>query len=187
MIVAVVNLKGGSGKTTTALHLAACAPSPVTVVDLDPEGSAIQWASHAGALPFGIIPGERNGIARQVRALKGNVILDTPPNDREILVRVAGLAKVCIVPVGCAGLDVDRLRPTLELLRDLQAERRGLDVEILLTRWDARTILSREAAEALKGYPVLKAKIRQLARYAQAFGVSPTYLEEYARAWKEIT
>jgi chromosome partitioning protein len=83
-------------------------------------------------------------------------------------------------------LDVNRLRPSLELLRDIEAERGRLKVAILFTRWDGRQILAREAQEALESFPVIDAKIRQLARYAQAFGERPTYLDEYAAVWREL-
>jgi chromosome partitioning protein len=191
--IAVVNLKGGVGKTTSALHLAACASGEdrrVTVIDCDVERSAMRWASHAGEIGFDVVAGERNGLARQVRALEADkrrvVLLDAPPNDRELLVRAVNLSRTCLVPVGCTGLDVDRLGPTLELLRDLEAERGRLDVAILMTGWNGRTVLARETADALKGFPVLKTKIRQLERYAQAFGTRPTYLDEYRDAWREL-
>jgi len=192
MIYTTLSLKGGVGKTTTALHLAAVAAAeglPVTVLDADEEHSAVRWASH-GALPFQVVAAERDGLARQVRALAKDkrhvIVIDTPPNNREILTRAGMLADTCVVPVVPTGLDIDRLTPTLELLRDLEATRGKLDVAIILTRWDERTILAREAVDALAGFPVLKSRIRGLTRYAQAFASAPTYLDEYRAAWKEL-
>lgn len=186
----ILNLKGGVGKTTTAIHLAACASSPVTLVDCDPEGSALRWASHAGEIGFDVVAGERNGLARQVNALardkRRTVVLDAPPNDRELLFRTASVADCCLVPVTASGLDIDRLLPTLELLRDVEASRQGLAVVILLTRWNGRQVLAREAVEALEGFPLLNSRVRQLARYAQAFGTRPHYLDEYRAAWREL-
>jgi len=184
----IVNLKGGVGKTTSAVHLAACASQPVTLVDCDPEGSALRWESHAGELGFDVVAGERNSLTRQVNALAQDrtVVLDAPPNDRELLFRAANVADVCLVPVTATGLDVDRLLPTLELLRDVEASRPALTVAILLTRWNGRQVLAREALDALDGFPVLDARVRQLARYAQAFGTRPQYLEEYQAAWQEL-
>jgi len=191
-IYTTLSLKGGVGKTTSALHLAAVAAAeglPATVIDADEERSACRWAAH-GALPFNVIPAERDGLARQVRTLAKDkrhvIVIDTPPNNREILTRAGMIADTCVVPVVPTGLDIDRLTPTLELLRDLEATRGELGVAILFCRWDERTILAREAADALADFPVLKTKIRGLTRYAQAFGDAPAYLDEYKAAWKEL-
>lgn len=191
MVISVVSLKGGSGKTTSTIFLATCAAMKgrkVTVVDADEEQSGLSWSRFA-ELPFETIPAERDSLARQVRTLSqaGDVFIDTPPNNREVLMRTAMLADVVVVPVKPTGMDVDRLMPTLELLRDAEATRGALDVAILFTQWDGRRVLSREATEALDGFPLLEARIRGLARYEQAFGTVPGYLDEYDQAWKELT
>lgn len=189
--LAVLSLKGGVGKTTTSLYLAAVAAQQghtVTVIDADSEHSAHRWAAHAD-LPFQVVLGEPDRLARQVKAARatGNiVIIDTPPNSRELLLRAGGLADTALVPVAPTGLEVDRLRPTLELLADLQAQREELDVAVLLTRYHPRRRLAREAEEALSGLPVLTARIRELEAYKAAFGGRPTELDEYAAVWKEL-
>lgn len=190
MVVTVASLKGGVGKTTTAVHMAAYVSGgePVVLVDADSERSALSWAE-LGELPFRVEEGHRDSLARQVRALARTsvVIIDTPPNDREILHRASILGDHVLVPLKPTGVDVNRLRPTLELLRDVEATRGDLDVAILFTHWDGRKVLAREAIEALGRFPVLDTKIRDLTRYEQSFGAAPTYLLEYGAAWKELT
>lgn len=188
--VAVLSLKGGVGKTTTTIYLAAVAAAlgeAVTVIDADSEHSAQRWSVHAD-LPFEVILGEPDRLARQVRAAQrtGHVIIDTPPNSRELLLRAGGLATVALVPVAPTGLEMDRLRPTLELLADLQAQQDTLDVAVLLTRYSPRRRLAREAEEALAGLPVLTARIRELEAYKAAFGSQPSELDEYTAVWKEL-
>jgi chromosome partitioning protein len=192
-VFSVLSLKGGVAKTTTAMHLAACAAGEsrvVTVLDADEERSACRWASFVnGDMPFRVVPGERDRLAQQVRGLveEGQVvIIDTPPNNREILSRAGMLANHAIVPVVPTGLDVDRMQPTLEMLRDVEATKGALDVAILFTRWRSNTVLGREALDALEQYPVLETRIRALERYAQAFGVPPQYLDEYSAVWTEL-
>jgi chromosome partitioning protein len=190
MILSVVSLKGGSGKTTTAIHLAACAAreSPTVIIDADEEHSASRWAAHA-ELPFKVIPAERNSLGQQARALANDgtvVVIDTPPNNREIMSRASILADVVVVPVKPTGLDVDRLLPTLELLKDAEAVKGELTVGILFTHWDSRRVLAHEAREALEDFPVLDSKVRFLARYEQSFGTVPSYLIEYADVWREL-
>src|SRR3954462_10897431 len=90
LIVSVVNLKGGVGKTTTALYFAEAAKEegrlPV-VIDADGERSALELSS-LGELIFDVIPAEKDALARQARTLEKQgrvVIIDTPPNNRETL------------------------------------------------------------------------------------------------------
>lgn len=192
-VFAILSLKGGVGKTTSAMYLATAAAAsgrPVTVIDADSEHSACRWAEHV-ALPFQVVAGEPDRLARQVKAARESapdsvVLIDTPPNSRELLTRAGGLADLALVPVAPTGLEVDRLAPTLELLADLQAQRESLDVAVLLTRWNERRKLAREAQEALDGLPVLTARVRELEIYKAAFGSLPDAAGEYAAVWKEL-
>ena len=192
-ILAVVSLKGGVGKTTTAMHLAAVARSarhPSLVLDCDPEASASRWANRAGNdLGFQVETVNPNRVAAQLRELDSDgriVIVDTPPNNREIIARVGQMAQVVVVPLNPTGLDVDRLQPTLELLGDLEAARSELAAYILLTKFNPRRKLDREAVEALHGFPLIDQRIRGLQPYAEAFGGTPTYLDEYKAVWREV-
>lgn len=192
MIVTFVSLKGGVGKTTSAMHLAAVAALdglPTTVIDADEERSASRWATYAPDLPFRVFEAERDSLAQQTKALhrEGSVVVvDTPPNSREVLTRASIISTHVIVPVLPTGLDIDRMMPTLRLLRDVQASKEDLDVGILFTHWDRRKSLASEAATALEEYPVFSARIRDLTRYEQAFGSTPSYLVEYSSVFREL-
>jgi chromosome partitioning protein len=192
MIISVVNLKGGVGKTTTSLYLAACAYQreqlPV-VLDADNERSALEWAA-GGGLPFPVNAANKDGLARQARLLVGEghtVIIDGPPNSRDVLWAASAVADRVIVPVAPTGLDINRLRSTLEVLLDIEETKGELDTRILLTRWDQRKLLAREALELLKDFPIVSSKVRALTRYENSFGSMPDYLEEYGQVWEEIT
>ena len=192
MIVSLVNLKGGVGKTTSALYFAAVAEEkgqePV-VLDADNERSALDWAE-SGELPFPVLEAQKDALARQARALEKEgctVLIDAPPNSREVLWAAAAVANRVVVPVAPTGVDVNRLRATLEVLLDVESTRGELDTSILLTRWDKRKRLAREAEELLGRFPLLDARIRSLTRYEDGFGSRPTYLEEYEQAWMEVT
>lgn len=71
MIVALVNLKGGAGKTTSALYFATVAKErgedPV-VLDADNERSALEWAA-SGELPFEVLEAKKDRLARQAEEL----------------------------------------------------------------------------------------------------------------------
>ncbi len=190
-IYSLLSLKGGVGKTTSTMHLAMCAQGagqPVTVIDADDERSAYRWSTFT-ELPFKVVVAERDRLAQQAKTLEAageTVFIDTPPNNREVLTRTAFVSSSVIVPLIPTGLDMDRMMPTLELLRDVEASRGSLDVAILLNRWDGRKRLAQEALGALAAYPILDAKIRALTRYEQAFGAEPSDLEEYRAVWQEV-
>lgn len=195
-ILALVSLKGGVGKTTSTIHLAAVAAREgrrVTVLDGDSEHSALHWsqlASQLGPLPFEVLACEERSVISQARELRDQgsvVIIDTPPNDRTLLIKAAGIADHIVVPVAPTGIDLDRLRGTLQLLADTSAiSGRELDVAILLVRFMARKALAREAEELLRDFPILGTKIRALKTYEEAFGSAPEYLDEYAGVWNEV-
>jgi chromosome partitioning protein len=203
MILSLISLKGGVGKTTSAFFLAAVAlervkKGPVVLVDADDEHSAAAWWDHVSPKPsrLSVVTADRNGFARQVRELSqgttgqpATVVIDCPPNNREMLNRAASVSDHVLVPVRATGIDLDRLRSTLELLSDVDAQRGGLDVAVLFTHWRPRRIISREALEALSEFPVLNSKIRQLAVYEESHGTMPAgdALEEYRAVWKEVT
>jgi chromosome partitioning protein len=177
--------------STTSIYFATVASergeNPI-VLDADNERSALEWAA-TGELPFEVMKAQRDRLARQARGLEKEgrvVIVDTPPNDREALRAAASVADRVVVPVAPTGVDVNRLRATLELLMDVEAARGGMDTSILLTRWDKRKRLAREAEELLKGFPLLNARIRALTRYEDGFGMRPSYLDEYEQAWTEV-
>ncbi|WP_169737193.1 type II toxin-antitoxin system prevent-host-death family antitoxin [Deinococcus pimensis] len=195
-IIALVSLKGGVGKTTSTLHLAAVAARegrPVTVLDGDSERSATHWANLAlklGPLPFEVIETDERTLITQARDIRDRghtVVIDTPPNDRTLLMKAAGIADHVLVPVAPTGIDLDRLRGTLQLLADTGAiGGRELDVAILLVRFAARKSLAREAQDLLRDFPILDAKVRSLKAYEEAFGSAPLFLEEYEVVWKEL-
>ena len=71
MIIAVVNLKGGVGKTISSIALATAASRDgvkVRVIDTDPQGSATTWAAEAEdagePLPFPVVPGNVATVSR---------------------------------------------------------------------------------------------------------------------------
>ena len=195
-IITLASLKGGVGKTTLTMHLAAAIAKEghsVVVLDADEEVSAVRWFQFAQAndlrLPFAVTPADRNTLMRQARELARaghTVLIDTPPNNREVLKSAATVADVVLVPVLPTGLDVDRLGTTLELLTDLEAALPTLNYAILLNRFDGRKTFARASNEALNGLPRLETVIRSLSAYEKVFGQAPTELDQFIAVWREI-
>lgn len=180
MIVALLNQKGGVGKTTLALHLAgqwAREGKRVTLVDADPQGSSLDWSQQRAreGLPrlFGTIGLARDTLHREVPDLArdaDHVVIDGPP-------RVAGLmrsallaADLVLIPAQPSPFDGWASGEMLKLIDEARIYRPQLVARFVLNRCAARTIIARETAETLADHepPVLTATIGQRVAFADA-------------------
>ena len=180
MIVALVNQKGGVGKTTLALHLAgrwAGKGKRVVVVDADPQGSALDWSEQRAregmARLFGVLGLPRETLHRElpeIAADADHVIVDGAP-------RIAGVARsallaadLVLIPATPSPLDGWASAEMLRLLDEARVFRPGLPARMVLNRCAARTVIAREIAEALaeQDPPVLGARIGQRVIFADA-------------------
>ena len=188
-IIAIAGLKGGTGKTTTAIYLAASMHKrdiPVTVIDADSEKSALNWAM--GGLPYSVVEVEQK-LGKQAKALKADghmVVIDCSPNNRDVLLLAAMVADFVIVPTSVSGAEVNRLEATLDLLVEVEETRDKDLVHILLTRWNSNRVLSNEFLEAFEGYPILKHKISNRVKYQSEFGTFPRSTIEYSEVLHEV-
>lgn len=139
MIISTINLKGGVGKTTTAIALATAAVrdgKDVELYDCDPQSSASLWAMMAeeagDPLPFPVTPANVATVRMSGRRLKGTedkwLFIDCPPNGR-VMDEAADCSDLIVVPTTTGPADMVK---TFETTDTLGA--RGFLFAILLTR-----------------------------------------------------
>jgi chromosome partitioning protein len=120
--IALINTKGGVGKTTLASNLAVCAAQSgrrVAMVDLDPQHSLASWWRRRGATENPCIFSDAATAQDAVEALRLDgwdyCFLDSPPSALLLIQEAIAAADVVVIPVKAGGHDVDAMRDALRL------------------------------------------------------------------------
>ena len=197
MKVAVVNLKGGTTKTSTSMFLAAALSKRgrTLLVDCDPQGSSLSWSEGAeadgGRLPFSVMGLPTRDVHRKLKGFEGDyqhIVLDTPPGDLGIVRSALIAADTALVAVQATAMDLDRVQPTIDLIAEIEPIN-DLTFSILLARVRRISREGQDARAAMEGagLPVMKSEVPQLGFYADAFGEAfGEDLGEYERVAAEL-
>lgn len=178
LIVAVAGQKGGVGKSTLAVNLAAewhARGRRVLLVDADPQGTAATWAEVASELghsaPAVVSLGDN--LRRDVPKLAEShdvVVIDAP--GRAGGARQVGallVADVAVIPCGPSAPDVWALAGSVDVVREVEALRPELRACVVLNRAD-RSSMAKQARDALAavGLPVLDRSLGARVAFAEA-------------------
>jgi len=180
MIVALLNQKGGVGKTTLSLHLAgelAARGARVLLIDADPQGSALDWAEQRAreglTRRFGVVGLARESLHREAAALAedaDHVVIDGPPRVTGIARSALLAADLVLIPVQPSPFDGWASAEMLRLLDEARVFRPQLRARFVLNRCAARTLIARDTAAALADQqpPMLRSRIGQRVAFADA-------------------
>ena len=177
MIIGVLNQKGGVGKTTLSVNIAAALAqggARVLLIDADPQGSSLDWsAAREGAPLFSVVGLPRASIHKEIGEIgKGydHVVIDGPPRVTDLARSAIMASDVVLIPVQPSPYDIWAADEVVKLIQEAAVYKDGLKSVFVVNRKIANTAIGRDIGEALAAYPipVLAATVTQRVIYAEA-------------------
>ena len=187
VIIAVVNQKGGAGKTTIAVNLSAALAAEgkrVLLIDADPQQTAQDWAAiRQTAPPFRVVGLAKPVLHRDVPSLAADyhyVIIDGAPRSYEVARSAIAAADMVLIPVQPSGADFWASRETVNLAKEMQGFKDTQKSAFVVSRKIGRTTLGRDIADALEEFeiPILRAATMQRVIYAETLTAGSTVIEQ---------
>ena len=190
--IAIISQKGGAGKTTLALHLAAAAQDggrTVLVIDTDPQATASQWASWRRDAPPEVIDSPPPRLAAKIAAATAQgaelIVVDTPPH-ADSAARAAELADLVLIPCRPSAFDLSAIQTSAKLAQLL---RKPAFIVFTAGPYSAARVYA-EARELVESYGTLSCPIilpdRAVYRHATAEGQTVMEFEPNGKAANEV-
>lgn len=186
-VIAVLNQKGGSGKTTIAINLAHAlklASSKVLLVDSDPQGSARDWNEANQGQVLSVVGLDRETLPTDLAAISGGydyVVIDGAPQIAKLAAAAIKCADLVLIPVQPSPFDIWATADLVELIKTRQIITEGKPLAaFVISRAIKHTKLSQEVNEALEGYdlPILEQGTSQRVIYPTVASTGQTVFSE---------
>jgi chromosome partitioning protein len=184
-VIAVLNQKGGAGKTTIATHLATAlhlAGHRVTLIDTDPQGSSLDWGAIREDHPLPVISLPKPTIERDIKALAPAdfYIIDGAPQVSDLVVSAIKAADFVLIPVQPSPYDIWASADTVELVKTrIEIMDGRLQAAFVVSRAIVNTDLGRDVIGELEkfGLPILATRIHQRVIYPGSAITGQTVME----------
>ncbi|MGO1117067.1 AAA family ATPase [Rhodovibrionaceae bacterium A322] len=204
-ILALSTMKGGSGKSTVAICLAAewlKQGKSVALIDTDPQASVLRWRESGEDLQaLTLEKAEASDIEKHLHSLKDSgidrIVVDTPGFRAEVTEKVLALADLALVPLKASPVDFEVAADTVDMIRRISDKRqkgkskaKALEFRFLLSQTVRDSVISRHMRDELKqaGYPLMKVELINRVLYSEAalLGSAPCYMAPRSQAAKEV-
>ncbi len=188
--IAIVGNKGGAGKTTLSVNLAAGLSQQqgrVAIIDADPQGSSLQWHDVAEMSDSIAVFASTAALPALVRELTGSfeyLIVDCPPSvQAPQTIDVLKVADLALIPVQPSPVDLWATVHIENAISNARVINPELKSMLVINQLEARTTLSRVVREALTeiSLPVAKTALRRRAVYRNSALEGKTVFEMGAR------
>ena len=197
MKIALLNQKGGVGKTTLSVNLAASfarTGEKVLLIDADPQGSALDWSAAREADPiFSVVGLPRATIHKEIDQIGSgfdHIIIDGPPRVADLARSAIMASDLVLIPVQPSPYDIWAADEIAKLLEEAIIYKEKLKVVFVVNRKIANTAIGRDVGEALSSYqfPTLGSAITQRVVFAEAAaqGLAVFEVDPGSSATKEI-
>ena len=194
-VIAVLNQKGGSGKTTIATHLARglqLQGHSVLLVDSDQQGSARDWRAVDEDNPVPVIGLDRPTLDKDLKNVsdKEFVVIDGSPQATNLALSAIKAADFVLIPVQPSPYDVWATSDLVELVQQrIEMTDGKLKAAFVVSRAIQNTNIGKEVAAVLQDYnlPVLDARIVQRVSYPNSASVGKTVFETESAKSNAVT
>ena len=185
MIIAFLNQKGGVGKTTLSINMAADLANrghKVLLIDADKQGSSSTWASLREDAPFQVVSLARENMARDTLKLAADfefTVIDGPPHAEEIARSCIIAADFVALPIEPSGLSTWAVDLTVKQVQEAQEYKETLKCGFVVSRKIRNTVIGRQIREmaAGGGIPILTAEVENRVPFAESLTMGQSIFE----------
>lgn len=185
IVISFLNQKGGVGKSTLSINVAACLAllgQKVLLIDADKQGTATTWVSLRQDTKFQVVSMARENMARDALRIAADfdfTIIDGPPQAETISRSCIVASDLVVVPIEPGGASRWSSDLTVRQLKEAQELKPTLKCGFVVSRKIGSTVLGRDtrlmAGDA--GIPIFDTEIEQRIAYAEALTMGKTIFE----------